>query len=406
MVERLDVIQFSEGVLGKSIVDKKAKLIIILASVLILCNYYYLYFLSFDQGAITGSVPYSYVRLVGLFLLFSQILDYKAFRRPTPLDCCILSFISLLVFTIFIKWYSEPVGNKMIANMIICAVPLLLFNRHGDDWKVLYFLDVCLVILIFQCAGDWVIYFYDGMLWDNDAFIGGVGNPSSFGVIVCAFSAYVMLCKKPGLLSCICVIILQLGVVRTSALMPCLLMLALAVYCAVVGRSKVAVFATVTTIIICWAALDVVVGDHLVYKLNSVIYSLTGYRVFDTAPGVSLSISLRAEAMKEIANAAVQRPLQFVLLGSSTEWYQGVDSQFLTYLTSFGLISTVLFLMYVVGCIFRNCIYRTPYSKFLIAILLLFCGIFLTNRILDYYPVALFFFLATTQNVRNVSREV
>ncbi len=384
--------------------SRTSKGVIAIAALIILCNYYYIYFLGFSQGVVSGGGGYSYIRLIGLFLLFSQIVDVRSIRRPTWRELFFVAFIILSALVACVKFASNGVGDKMVVNAIVCAVPLLVFNLCADQRKLAFFMDCCLVILVAQVAGDWLIYSQHEMLWENAAFIGGVGNPSSFGLILCVFSAYVMLCKTPGIKSYILIVFLQLAVVRTSALMPVILMIAIAGYCMIVGRAKLPLIGTSLTIFFSLAASRLVIGDHLIFKINSLVYSLSGYRIFDSVSGVSISVSLRAEAIREIVLAATSNPLKFFLMGNSSEWYRGIDSQVLTYLSSFGLLCTLLFFAYVLMSIYIHWVRPTGQSKFIVAVLLLFCGIFLTNRILDYYPVALFFFLATAQSSENVSR--
>lgn len=67
------------------------------------------------------------------------------------------------------------------------------------------------------------------------------------------------------------------------------------------------------------------------------------------------------------------------------------DSQFLTYFSSFGFLISSLFFMVIFVALIRSMILRE--HRFAFVLMLLFFFAFMTNRILDYYPVPFFMFL-------------
>lgn len=118
----------------------------------------------------------------------------------------------------------------------------------------------------------------------------------------------------------------------------------------------------------------------------------------------SLSVSLRSEIHKQTLAAILKQPIGIITGHLEGKAYWPMDSQLLTYLGSFGLICLMAFLLLHlawIGHAFRN---RRADGGFALMALLVFGGVFATNRILDYFPMAAiyFFCIASAMNARRI----
>jgi hypothetical protein len=179
--------------------------------------------------------------------------------------------------------------------------------------------------------------------------------------------------------------------------------------CALHGKMRFVLFTTLATAALSLSAPELIIGKHLIVKINSLTQMAFDFRLFEitpssllssygliaSSPDISISVSTRYDAYLETIRFAQEHPVEFITHGNSNTWYRGIDSQILTYLSSFGLIATLFFLAHIASSIYRHITDPIESSKFAIVALVVFCGMFLTNRVLDYYPVAIFFFLAS-----------
>lgn len=159
-------------------VSRFARVGLFFSAILILCNYYYFYFVGFDQGKITGGGGFWFLKFAGLFAFYSLIFS-PALKLKYGLGELILAlffFFSILLFFFKLMLFGEE--DLLFLNLVMCALPFLFFHLRNFE-RVLYFLSACLLILVFQVFIDICIYLGGYSLWENRAFIGGVGNPSS-----------------------------------------------------------------------------------------------------------------------------------------------------------------------------------------------------------------------------------
>jgi hypothetical protein len=121
--------------------------------------------------------------------------------------------------------------------------------------------------------------------------------------------------------------------------------------------------------------------------------AIVGFARSDDDVSESGSVSARLEIHERTYNAAREQPLQLLIGHFRGLVYWPLDSQILTYLGSFGLPILLAFLSINLLWIYhawRN----APFDGgFGIVAMLLFTFIFITNRILDYFPMASVYFV-------------
>jgi len=220
---------------------------------------------------------------------------------------------------------------------------------------------------------DVIILYTDRSLWINEAFVGGVGNPSSFGlfsILAIAIGFY----DRKYLLFILGII----GLLMSKALMP---VLALIVSFLIVTRlrTKIILFSCA---IIALAKLDDILNwlpAHLSFKIEGLISFISQGDYKNLA-----SIGTRLEFL-DSAKLSLGEWHTFLIGKYGQSYYYSGDSQWLTFLTSFGVPLTILFFIACV-LVWRVVIVRAQSELIELFFLALFF-LFITNRILDYWPV-------------------
>jgi len=360
------------------------KLGLIVSAVLVLCNYYYFYLFDFNQGSPEG-VPfwYNYTKIVALFILYPIILKPIVKIKFNYTECLIFLSLFYSVVILSIKnvyWNNE---SAMFINFLMCSLPILLLRANEDVRLILFFLDACLVVLIVQVTLDQYIYYFGYSLWDKGLFIGGLGNPSSFGFLCNIFIAYCLFFKQRSLLSTMAILVLLYGVVMTSSLMP--VMLASGIIIA--NYLKKGQYLYLIISIVCVGAFfESILSEYLIYK----IASLLGLASSESVEG-SRSISLRYDIHYDFYTRLAENFTEIMFFGYSETAYHIADSQYLTYFGSVGVIGASLFFIAIIHAATSS--YKCEHGFGLFVVFFLYLLIFLTNRILDYYPIALFLFI-------------
>jgi hypothetical protein len=110
----------------------------------------------------------------------------------------------------------------------------------------------------------------------------------------------------------------------------------------------------------------------------------------------SASVSLRLEMHQDTMSAIGKQPLQLLWGHLEGKPYWPMDSQILTYLGSFGAPMVLAFVGLHLWWLLLAWRARRRDGGFAVWSLALFGLIFLTNRVLDYFPVATLYFLLVT----------
>lgn len=370
-----------------------SKAIIAISALLILSNYYYFYFFDFDQGISGAGSTFNFVRFLAIGLLASQLFLPAVPSTFTKLNLSMIVFCATAAAALIVKIaLLHTGGGLMFANILICAIPAIMLRPHPDSERIWFFFDCCKYILSAQVIVDYVIYLCGGSIWENKAFIGGLGNPSSFGVACCVFLAYSLLAKpsKPRHLTCAS--ILAAGALNTNALMPTLLVPMIAIFSlAVKPRFSVAVICACFVAVLCLLPNSTTNG-HTAYKMESLLSAVQGAQ----GVGISQSVSLREKIHFDYFDKLVARPAATILIGDTSKSYYGVDSQILTYLSSFGVVISLFFLLYMIKFSLAAIALPNDSRYFIVSVVAIYSIAFVFNRILDYYPMALFLFLCSS----------
>lgn len=360
---------------------------LVISSILILSNYYYFYFVDFEQGSVTGGGGFVFLKILGLLLFYFMILSPSFKRHYCLAELTLLLFFFFSILLFFLKrWFFEA-KDYLFLNMLICALPFLVFQLR-ERGRILFFLDACLVVLVFQIFIDILVYLNGSSLWENKAFIGGVGNPSSFGFICNIFIAYILFFKRSGFLSFFSFCTLLYGVVMTNSMLSLLLFGGLLVGWGWSRGGRYLVLLGVIGLGLILAGYDRLLSGHLAYKLESLVSLVMG-----EAGDSSASVSLRVEIHRFFWEQINSNFFEVFLYGYPELHYYNADSQYLSYIGSFGVLGSLLFFFGVISSAFFASRRGDKFASFSTVVISMFLLIFFSNRILDYYPVPLFLFL-------------
>jgi|GEM_PF-2939460 len=372
------------------------KIGLIIAASLILCNYYYFYFYGFEQGQVLGVSPVLSLLKVMALILFCFLMLSPVIRTKFKAVDVIL-FLSLLYFAVvfLLRRMIWDDGNYMIFNLFICLIPFFIFEKNKDVRRVFFFLDACLIILILQVFIDISIYLSGNSLWDNKAFIGGLGNPSSFGIICSVFLAYNLFLNTKKTFKFLASVVLLFGILMTSSMMS-LFMAVLVVMTWVFTQNKFYfVIFSVVAVLVAVFIYEYILSDHLLYKLHSLF--LLG------ADDSSRSVSLRIENYDFFFEQLTNNFTELLLFGYTGVYYYIADSQYLTNIGSFGLIGALAFFMTFIWYGVEAYKMKNVFGNLTVLVIAIFMLVFFTNRILDYYPVPLILFLIIMSS-RSITR--
>jgi len=337
-----------------------------IAFILAFCLMYSLYLYSFDSGASSGGVGLRvFLKLCVVIILFADGFRLKMEKYKLPLFFFML--FGLFSIILFLPFYSSRDLQWINQFMIF---PLLFWRPKMPISK---FKRLFAIIFYLWFVVDVIILYTDRSLWINEAFVGGVGNPSSFGlfsILAIAIGFY----DRKYLLFILGII----GLLMSKALMP---VLALIVSFLIVTRlrTKIILFSCA---IIALAKLDDILNwlpAHLSFKIEGLISFISQGDYKNLA-----SIGTRLEFL-DSAKLSLGEWHTFLIGKYGQSYYYSGDSQWLTFLTSFGVPLTILFFIACV-LVWRVVIVRAQSELIELFFLALFF-LFITNRILDYWPV-------------------
>lgn len=372
---------------------------------LALCVYYLNYFGEFDEGEIpNASITTLLMRALSVGLI---VFALAPFRRPPWWAWIILGFYAYGTASLSIAAVMHGGLNDTLFFNAVLQLPVL-FALSGTRWQIDYprCMRFVVEVLVVQLAIDPLITLAGVSLWGSMAFIGGVGNPSSFallcsiGMTFCVF--HPVAARRRWVLGGL----LALGAIQTKAMFGVFAVgLILIVRVASSWRRR----ATEITLCLILAActlplLKAVDGQHeigfLEHKLTAAA-ALLGLVEYDM--NSSASVSQRLEMHQRTAASISDTPSGLLWGHLEGLPYWPMDSELLTYLGSFGLPFVAGLMMlhgYFTCCAWKS---RKADGGFHVVALILFGFIFLTNRILDYYPIAMVYWLVVSGSMRQHS---
>jgi hypothetical protein len=357
--------------------------------------YYGLYSAPFNEGAIQGSHGFSYVaKFIGLGFLVLGFMPYK-FARRTPWQLwayVILNGLFLANYALAHVLYGD--GDTLFLNQIL-LVPfsIFLFTTTSDE-TVSEAMDTLLPLLAAQIFISFALYALDISLWQNKAFVGGMGNPNSFGLALIICLIYVWTIQKNKHQFLLSTLLIIPAVMTQSLMIACLLFLTpLILY---IFNRNIFTFAKreAQYIIILSACSWMGLANHMTFKILATAHKFGLAPYYDVPAG---SLEGRVDQIRYVE--------RFTDLSSFGAFFWGhgdgasftpIDPQYLCYSLNFGIVLTVIFGVLNLFFLIKAWNTDPKYRTFLFAALLAFNFSFLTNRLLAYFPMGFLYALIIT----------
>lgn len=367
-----------------------------------LCVYYLNYGATFDEGEIQGGGAWTLLIRVGAVCLVVLALTPLRLRASSAWLWVGL-FLAGGVSLLFASGLHGNLNDSLYFNTLL-QLPVLV-ALDTSRWQVDYarwMRFICSVLAV-QTVIDVMVWQTGGSLWLSMAFVGGAGNPSSFGLLCAVGMAFCVFHPRAGSGRWLLTAILAVGAIQTKALFSVLAVALIAVVWMSMGWRR-ALIGLLASAAVALAALTLLAGTgddgdtgFIEHKLNAAgaLLGLVEYDI-ESSASVSQRLEMHERTFAEIADTP------WGLLWGHLERlpYWPMDSQLLTYLGSFGAPFAVGFLllhMYWTAWSWRA---RHSDGGFALLSLCLFGLIFITNRILDYYPTAVLYFLVVMSLLR------
>jgi hypothetical protein len=363
---------------------------------LALSVYYLDYGAEFTEGESQSSPLTLAVRVAAVALLVGSVGPIRV-RVDSTFALTVVYCFALLSYLLAVA-VNGSANDTFFLNTVL-QLPVLV-ALAGTRLRIDYgkWLRFLVVLVALEAMVDAAVVAAGSTLWISGAFIGGVGNPSSFGLICALMCAFCLLHPQAG-----------------WGRRPFAVGFAAA---AIMTKSLFALFATgfigiiwatrnwrrfVTSIVLCSSAGIAVYGlalgsldddpGFVANKLRAAL-ALLGFVSYDDSS--SDTVGGRLEIHQRTFDALHGEPWRLLFGHLQGLVYWPVDSQVITYLGSFGFAMLLVFLLVHLIWARRALRYARCDGGFGFVALLLFSFIFFTNRILDYFPIAIVYFICVT----------
>lgn len=358
------------------------KFFLSLATLLSFLMLYSNYFFGVEQGVVNGGQEFRLAIKVGIFSIFLCLMilysKVTAHRFIVFLFFLYISMKNILA----LPYITEELWQ--IFNVLF-FLPLIFLNLKRNELRfwLNFVASIALIMLVIEGLNPYRAF-------DNRGISGGVGNPSSFATLLLISS---LIMNRNEILSSA----LRLSTVFTGAAFPTLLAY---VYQFVFIERSLIRFILNGCIIL---ALGLLI---IVFKVESslAIFHMMGKleALFSGNWTGSASISLRVDYIIRGFSKFTEN-VPHVLIGSlDDEPIITGDGYFITLIATYGLVGVLFFL----SMMFSSNFWRSSEDHLVGScrrIIVVFIFMFLVNRILDYWPMAMLFIVCIVYSRKSES---
>lgn len=349
---------------------------------------YYIFFVyqdNFINGELNASsFIINFFKLIFIIWFYLQLLIcFRPIIQYQKLFSFILLFTLPLLY--FLIKFFIGINDFLIFNYLI-FVPIIFLNY--DNSTILF--NKLTWIVFFQIIIDLIIHnYFDLSLWSNNAFVGGLGNPSTFGITCCLCLLFSLNFHKNSNKYFILRLILVVGGFLTQSMLTFIWMPLILIFM----RPRFFVPFLVLTLLSFFAFYNNIddLNFHVLYKIRS----LFNDGIFDNIN--SYSILNRVDWFNNHIYRIKSGELSLLYGDIGDYGFISGDSQFLGILSlgGFPLLFGFLFFLFFSFLNYRGCKRsRSEFKLRIISFSILF-SFFSFNRALEYFPFALVFFLWT-----------
>lgn len=374
------------------------------------CSLYFLFYLDIPHGNLIINILKSFFFIIPLFyLIFFKV------KKPST-EVIILSVLYIFMFFSFLIGVILEGGlfrDIFFANTIFCIGYLFIHYKSFSVITDSLFLGIILSLIIGGII-DYNAYSGGYSIWNEKYFVGGLGNPSSFGLLCNLSIAWLMFSRFsvhriPNFPKLLVVFILSLLSIMSFSVFSILNLLMIFMLFIFLSPFVLKIKASITfiflvSILILSANFSLLDAKQILFLLSHKIMSLgdfLGLVNYDMEESTSV---IGRVAIHERALDLFNKNWISIFLGHPDFIsYDKNDSQLLTYALSFGIPLMIAFMLLNIRLLFLTFCMR---EKFNFVFFASFFLIFFTNRILDYFPIALIYFVmvasVTNKNKKSV----
>ena len=378
---------------------------------------YSVYVFGFDQGKMeAGSLQRTLMKFLFSLMFFFSIrryVDKKSFLLNLALKLPIVFLVLFSVVGVLAFLYSPDAYDSSYAQAlnIVFFAPILFvdWNKSGGDQLYRDIWKTIALIAIIQVITDPLLKAYTNVHWEDNALIGGMGNPNVFGLFLIIAAVYVYtFVASPIKLASIPLSVIPL---LTGSLVCSLIGLSFAAFVVlnefIYSNRRVKLLLACLLLALTFLALNLVnmemtgllAATHAFGKIEGL---LTFFAVHD--PSQAGSIAGRIAYVKDGFDLMKDSPLSLIFGHPGFLPMFNGDGLWISVIVTHGIPFTLLFFSTNIYVIFRSSRYKKPEFVFSFFVLIIMQLFFITNRILDYWPAALIYLLpfcyCAVRNVR------
>jgi len=394
------LINYCRGAGERRSLPKARWSLLLLGTLLLLSVYYLIYDSEFEEGSVEGVSPLALpLRAISVFLIASSLAPFRL-RQRAPVALIVLYLLSACSLAIAIG-FSGELNDRLFLNTILQLPVLWALCQTKwaiDHVRLLRFIGACLIV---QSCIDLAVMMLGQSLWLSEAFVGGFGNPSSFGLACVVLSAFFLFHPEAGRCHLLKAVALSLAAIMSKSLFAVLCVGIIFIVWALRDIRRTLAGAVALVFVAVGVNAWLSAHDEQLFILHKLSAAGAFVGLIDYDVDSATSVSARSDMHQRTFSAIADEPVRFVLGHLEGKVYWPMDSQALTYLGSFGIVMLFSFLALHATwmlCALRN---RAVDGGFAFIALGVFGAIFLTNRILDYFPVATIYFLCIAMATTN-----
>ena len=351
-------------------INEKIFLLGVIASMTLLYSNFYF---GVEQGLVHGGGLFRLVikTLVFMLLIYFMILNFVV----TQYRLLIISFFTYVSIKNIIS-ISYVDGEIWQIYNYLFFTPILFTKMSNKLLRETYYL-----VVIITCLMLIYDFFNPVTAFSNGGFVGGVGNTSSFGFLLLISSVII---RKRFFISTL----LRVGTIFSGAGMV-LLIAGLMQLREIFKSLNYFILTSLFLLVLILFFYDEMIvysnaADHAIQKISD-IFALNFEDSYSLKNRIKYNIQgweLFTENFAHILIGSLGDPVIFT-----------GDGYYIALLATYGLIGFVLFAVMILGtqCYRGSKNFNVSSSRYIIVI---FLFIFITNRLLDYWPMALIFLLA------------
>ncbi|HUY68426.1 MAG TPA: hypothetical protein VMV79_03905 [Alphaproteobacteria bacterium] len=323
--------------------------------------------------------------------LFKAYLAFNAY-------CCINYFVAWF----FIRGVADP----LYFNQLVFLPIGVLLLRSKIEEPLVKLMDFMFVLLLLQIVLSAALALSGHDLWNDGAFVGGMGNANDFGIALMLGLVYVWTIRPTDRWTTALSCLLVLAGFLTESLLILLIAFSIPALTGFLelGSSKRLVLREIQVSALLGAFLGAgyaIRGSlpHLGRKIAAVL----GYAgiLSDVTP--TGSIYGRVDQFDYAWNAERHASLlKLWLVGHPTaNVYRPFDSQFLCYAFNFGALMALAFCLFSVLFLIKAYRAEKRWRAFLVTGLAIFNIAFFSNHLLDYFPMGLLYITLIAATLRH-----